>query len=341
MTSPLTPTPLMDLTLGVYAFKALGLATELELFTELAGGGGTTLAGFAARHGTAERPAELLLTALVSLDLLRLDDDGAYHNTPLSEEFLVKGKPRYFGGWVTLVDKHEYPAYIKMLDSLRGNRPHTWDVENQKSLFQSDDPVVKEHFWDAMHSLSAYTAGQLGEHFDFTSVKTLLDVGGGGAAYDIELCNRYPHLKATVFDLPFVCELTEPRVAKAGLADRISFASGDFFEVGGVPSGYDAILLSNILHDWGVQDARKILRSCAEALPSGGVLLITESFVGDDKRGPAPAALMSLNMLVETWGRNYTAAEYSAWMEEFGLKPEGVTPFEGQGANGVLVARKP
>ncbi|MGW1607534.1 methyltransferase family protein, partial [Streptomyces eurythermus] len=103
MTSPLTPTPLMDLTLGVYAFKALGLATELELFTELAGGGSTTLAGFAGRHEIDERPAELLLTALVSLDLLRLDDDGTYHNTPLSEEFLVKGKPRYFGGWVTLV----------------------------------------------------------------------------------------------------------------------------------------------------------------------------------------------------------------------------------------------
>ncbi|GAB2584820.1 methyltransferase [Streptomyces capparidis] len=341
MTSPLTPTPLMDLTLGVYAFKALALATELEVFTELAGGGTTTLEGFAGRHGIHERPAELLLTALVSLDLLELDDEGRYRNTAVSEEFLVKDKPRYFGGWVTLVDKHEYPAYMKMLDSLRGNHPTTWDVENQKSLFQPDDPVVKEHFWDAMHSLSAYTAKQLGEHFDFTTVTSLLDVGGGGAAYDIELCRRYPHLRATVFDLPFVCELTRPRVVEAGLADRIGFASGDFFEVGGVPSGHDAILLSNILHDWGIEDARRILRACAEALPSGGVLLITESFVDDDKRGPAPAALMSLNMLVETWGRNYTAAEYGQWMAEFGLKSEGVTPFEGQGANGVLVARKP
>jgi len=341
MTPPLSPTPLMDLTLGVYAFKGLALATELGVFTDLAEGGSTTLPDFAARYEIHVRPAELLLTALVSLDLLELDDEGAYRNAPISEEYLVKGKPRYFGGWVTLVDKHEYPAYIKMLDSLRGNHPTTWDVENQKSLFQPDDPVVKEHFWDAMHSLSAFTAGQLAQALDFTKIKTLLDVGGGGAAYDIELCRRHPHLKTTVFDLPFVCELTKPRVAAAGLTDRITFASGDFFEVGGVPSGYDAILLSNILHDWGIDDARKIMRSCAEALPSGGVLLITESFVDDDKRGPAPAALMSLNMLVETWGRNYTAAEYSEWAAEFGLKSEGVTAFEGQGANGVWVARKP
>ncbi|MET8540039.1 hypothetical protein ABZW03_05200 [Kitasatospora sp. NPDC004799] len=37
-------------------------------------------------------------------------------------------------------------------------------------------------------------------------------------------------------------------------------------------------------------------------------LIICESFVDDDKRGPVPAALMSLNTLVETWGRNYTVA---------------------------------
>ncbi|GGZ50471.1 methyltransferase/methylase [Streptomyces inusitatus] len=341
MTSTVSPTPLMDLTLGVYAFKALALSTELEVFTELSGGRSITLEGFADRHGIHVRPAELLLTGCVSLGLLQLDDEGQYGNTPLSEEYLVKGKPRYFGGWVTLVDKHEYPAYLKMEDSLRGNHPSTWDVENQKSLFQPDDPIVKEHFWDAMHSLSAYTAGQLAQSIDFSKIGKLLDVGGGGAAYDIELCRRHPHLRTTVFDLPFVCELTRPRVVAAGLADRIDFASGDFFEVGGVPEGYDAILLSNILHDWGIEDARKILRACAEALPSGGVLLITEAFVDDDKRGPVPAAMMSLNMLVETWGRNYTAAEYAEWMAEFGLKSEGITPFDGQGANGVLVARKP
>jgi hypothetical protein len=330
----------MDLTLGVYAFKALALATELEVFTELADGGSTTLAEFATRHGIDVRPAELLLTACVSLNLLHLDDEGRYTNTAMSSEYLDKNKSRYFGGWITLVDKHEYPAYLEMETSLRGNHPSTWNVETQKSLFEPNDPVVKEHFWDAMHSLSVYTAAQLANAIDFSEIKSLLDVGGGGAAYDIELCQHHPHLKATVFDLPFVCELTKPRVAAAGLSDRIDFASGDFFEVGGIPEGYDAILLSNILHDWGIEDARKILRACAEALPVGGVLLITESFVDDDKRGPAPAALMSLNMLVETWGRNYTVAEYGEWMVEFGLKPEGVTPFDGQGANGVLVARK-
>jgi precorrin-6B methylase 2 len=330
----------MQLTSGIYAFKALALATELGVFTDLSDGRGTTLAALAERHGLDRRPAELLLTACTALGLLRLDSSGSYRNTPMSEEYLVRGKPYYFGGWVTVVDRHEYPAYLKLADSLRGNHPTTWDVERQESLFAPDDPVMTQHFWDGMHSLSAYTARLLADALDFGQVSRLLDVGGGGAAFGIELCRRHPHLHTTVFDLPFVCELTRPRVTDAKLEDRIDFVAGDFF-ADRLPGGHDAVLLSNILHDWGESDVQKILDACADALSPGGLLLICESFVDDTKQGPPLAALMSLNMLVETWGRNYTAAEYSTWLRAAGLEPEGVTPFEGLGANGVLVARKP
>ncbi|MFD0432151.1 methyltransferase [Streptomyces zhihengii] len=74
---------------------------------------------------------------------------------------------------------------------------------------------MTEHFWNGMHSLSAYAAQLLADALDFTNVRTLLDVGGGGAAYDIELCKRYAHLRTTIFDLPFVCDLTRPRVVEA------------------------------------------------------------------------------------------------------------------------------
>jgi len=73
-----------------------------------------------------------------------------------------------------------------------------------------------------------------------------------------------------------------------------------------------------IMHDWSEADDQAIPRKCYEALPKGGAVVISELLVNDDKTGPAPAAaLMSLNMLVETvGGRNYTPAEYSAWLNE-------------------------
>ncbi|WP_223838297.1 methyltransferase [Saccharopolyspora pogona] len=199
---------------------------------------------------------------------------------------------------------------------------------------------MMETFWDGMYSLSCYTGARLATTFDFAQVRRLLDVGGGGAAFDIELCQAHPHLQATVFDLPFVKDLTLDRVRSANLEDRIDFVAGDFF-ADALPDGYDAILLSNILHDWNEADVQRILATCANALAPGGHLLVCESFVNDDKSGPAMAALVSLNMLVETWGRNYTAAEYSAWIRETNLTVEGVRPLDSPGASGVLVARKP
>ncbi len=50
---------------------------------------------------------------------------------------------------------------------------------------------------------------------------------------------------------------------------------------------------------------------------------------------------MSLNMLVETDGRNYTAAEYSDWLTEVGFVDPQVVSFQAPGANGVVTARKP
>lgn len=339
MDEPVSPVPLMELTSGVYAFKALALATELGIFTDLADGRPATAAQLAERYGLRPRPAELLLTACTALGLLRLDPAGGYSNSPMAQEYLVRGGPYYFGGWVTVVDRHEYPAYLKLADSLRGDHPATWDPERQESLF---DPVIADLFWEGMYSISAYTAQRLATAMDFGPVGRLLDVGGGGGAFAIELCRSLPHLQVTVFDLPFVCDLTRPRVTEAALTDRIAFAPGDFLDAGTpLPGAHDAVLLSNILHDWGESDVQKILAHCAAALPPGGALLICESFVADDKRGPAPAALMSLNMLVETWGRNYTAAEYGSWLRAAGLRPEPVVPFDAPGANGVLVARKP
>ena len=100
-------------------------------------------------------------------------------------------------------------------------------------------------------------------------------------------------------------------------------------------------LLSMILHDWDEAKNRALLRRSFEALPSGGAVVISELLVNDEKTGPAPAALMSLNMLIETEGRNYTPAEYSAWLEEAGFRHIETVWFDAPGANGAVIGRKP
>jgi 3-hydroxy-5-methyl-1-naphthoate 3-O-methyltransferase len=193
-----------------------------------------------------------------------------------------------------------------------------------------------------MHSLSIFTARALADAVDFTNYRRLLDVGAGSAAFDIELCLLFPNLFATVYDLPFVTEIAHGRITAAGLNNRIETQPGDFFADPKYPPGHDVILLSVIMHDWSEQENRAILHKCYEGLPTGGSVVISELLVDDDKTGPAPAALMSLNMLIETvGGRNYTAAELRSWLADIGYRNIRVVSFEAAGANGAVIGEKP
>ncbi|WP_433379854.1 methyltransferase [Actinoplanes sp. CA-142083] len=336
----LSPIPLMQLATGFWAFKTLAAAHELDLFSRLSGTAGTTSAGLAQALAIEERPAEMLLTGCAALGLL-VKNDGRYVNSPLAEEFLVRGKPYYFGGFVQMLDQRLYPGWGRLTEAIRTNRPTTWDPDRQSSMFDSEDPRLLEVFWDAMHSLSTFTARALGQAVDLSGGRRLLDVGGGSAAFDIELCRLYPDLTATVYELPKVADIATGKIKEAGLADRIETVAGDFFADTALPGGHDAILLSMIMHDWAADRCRAILRKCWAALPSGGQVIIAELLVNDARTGPPAAALMSLNMLVETEGRNYTPAEYSAWLSELGFQDIRTVWFEAAGANGAVIGRKP
>ena len=335
----LSPVPLMQLSTGFWAFKTLAAADELDLFTRLSGTAGITGGELAEALGIHPRPAEMLLTGCAALGLLE-KDGSCYRNSPLAEEFLVRGKPYYFGGWVKMADKRLYPGWGRLTEAIRTNRPTTWDPDRQRSLFEGEDPAVLDLFWEAMHSLSTFTARALAEAVDFGAFRRLLDVGGGSGAVDIELCRRYPHLRATVYDLPFVTGIAAGKIAEAGLSERIGTVGGDFFADAAFPAGHDVVLLSMILHDWGEARNREILRKCHAALPSGGAVIVSELLVNDEKTGPVPAALMSLNMLIETEGRNYTPAEYAALLDEVGFRDARTVWFEAAGANGAVIAYK-
>lgn len=337
----LTPTPIMRLVAGFWSFKTLAVAVELDLFTALAGGRSITIFGAQQEFGISARGADMLLAACASMGLLERDGDG-YRNTALAEQFLVTGRPYYFGGQVRYCDERTYLPWHRIGDALRTDEPLTWDVRSQVSLFDRADEDLREVFWAAMHSTSIITARLLGEAHDFGAYTSLMDIGGGSGAYPIELCRRYPRLRGTVFDLPHVCEVAQHQIDQAGLADRISVTGGDFLTQPALPRGHDVILLSMILHNWDEPTNRALLGKCYDALPSGGTIMVSELLLNADRTGPPEAALMGLNMIVETQGgRNYSEVEYARWLTDTGFVSPRTIGLDAPGANGVVVARKP
>lgn len=328
---------LLRMTAGLWVSQTLVAAEDLDLFTVLSARGGATVAETAAATGIAERPAEILLTACTALGLLeRLDD--RFVNAPVAQEHLVRGRPYYLGDYVRMLREHAYHGWMRVTEAVRENRPSRWTPEERERIFDADQRSAR--FWDGLYPLSALTAGVLADAVDLGRVAALLDVGGGGAAFGIELCRRYPRLRATVYDLPHVCHHTAKRIAAAGLSDRIGLAPGDFFADSELPAGHDAILLSMILHDWDEPRNRTLLSMCHRALPPGGLLVISELMVDDAKTGPLNAALMGMNMLVGTWGRSYTAAEYTGWLRAAGFDQVRAVRLDAPAANAALVARK-
>jgi 3-hydroxy-5-methyl-1-naphthoate 3-O-methyltransferase len=337
----LTPTPLMGLVTGFWSFKTFAAAVELDLFTLLQGGRTLTVAQAKTEFGLPERPADLLLAACASLGLLEKDGDG-YRNSALAEEFLVRGKPYYFGGQVAYCDQRTYLPWHLIGEALRSDRPLTWDPSTQDSMFDTADPEMLESFWGAMYSTSIFTAQALARAIDLSGRRRLLDVGGGSGAYPIELCRALPELRATVLDLPHVCTIAQSNIEQAQLSDRIATHPGNFLTDADLPGGHDVVLFSMILHDWDEATNRELLAKAYAALAPGGQVIISELLLNADRTGPAPAALMGMNMLVETTaGRNYSDVEYAQWLTSAGFTNAHTVHFDAPGANGAVIATRP
>lgn len=339
LAAELTPEPLMNICLGLWSFKVLAAAHELGVFQATAGPG-STMEGLCRRTGLAQRAADVLLTACTALGLVERHGER-YLNSAVAEEYLLPGKPYYFGNWLTHTDRRGYPAWQHLAHALRQNRPVTWSPGEQSTPFSGEDAALREVFQHGIHSLSRTTARALTQKAPAAIGKQVLDIGGGTGAYALELCRHDPQVQVTIYDLPEVCELARRALADTPLLDsRIRLYPGDFLAQD-LPTGYDTVLLSMILHDWQPDTCRALLRKCYDALQPNGRVVISELFVHDDKTGPLDAALMGVNMFVRMDGKNYTRSEYLEFLKDAGFTAPEFVPFSAPSANGILIAVRP
>ncbi|XP_074214822.1 acetylserotonin O-methyltransferase isoform X2 [Camelus bactrianus] len=92
---------------------------------------------------------------------------------------------------------------------------------------------------------------------------------------------------------------------------------GDFF-TDPLPHA-DLYILARVLHDWSDEKCSQLLARIHHACKAGGGVLVIESLLDADGRGPLTTQLYSLNMLVQTEGRERTAAQYRALLAPAGF----------------------
>jgi hypothetical protein len=319
-----TPDAIMQLGLGFWGSKALLSAVELGLFSELAAAGPLEGDALRERLGLHERSATDFLDALVALGMLERED-GRYSNTAATEVFLDRAKPSYVGGILEMANARLYPFWGSLTEGLR-----TGELQNEakgggENFFEKlyADPQRLAQFAHAMTAVSMGAAQAIAAKFPWQDRKTVIDVGCAEGIVPVQVALAHDHISGGGFDLPPLEPIFDQLVTGAGLADRLEFTGGDFFEQD-LPQA-DVLVMGHILHDWDLDEKRVLLQKAYTALPEGGALIVYDAIIDDERRGNAFGLLMSLNMLIETpGGFDYTAADCRGWMQEAGFRESRV-----------------
>lgn len=297
--------------------KILLTATELQLFTVLSESGPATEEELREKLGLHPRGSREFLNSLVKLGLLERTD-GKYGNTESADTYLVKGKRTYVGRFLDRSNSVLYKAWGGFTESLKTGESQIeghGDDNMFKHLYRNEEQM--RDFVAMMDALNWTVGPELAKAFDWSSVKTVTDVGGCRGNLAATLIEAHPHLTATVFDLPAVRPAYEDHIGALGLKDRIAFHGGDFF-ADPVPEA-DVVVIGHVLEDWSPERRQLLIKKAFDALKPGGSLLVYDPML-DDELSPLTNLLTSLTMLVVTHGGSeYHVDDCRTWMSEAGF----------------------
>ncbi|MBF8185394.1 methyltransferase [Nonomuraea sp. K274] len=295
---------------------AVRVAASLGL-TDLMAGDAVPVEELARRSGTNADALGRLLRHLVCRGVFTEPEPGRFAvNGPAA--LLASGHPSGmraqldlggFGGQMDL-------AFVGLLHTVRTGQP-AWETVFGASFWHhlAATPEMSVSF-DAMMAGGADYVTDAAEGYDWSGVRHVVDVGGGTGALLAEVLRTHPDIRATLVDLPDTVDRGRQYLVERGLDARCEFAGQSFFDP--LPAGGDAYVLRRVAHDWGDDDAVRILRRCADAAGQHGRVVLIESHgtSGDD---PAMFAEMNLRMLVLSGGRERTTEDYVALAAKAGL----------------------
>ncbi len=256
---------------------------------------------------------ERLLYSLVSAELL-IVEKGLFTNTKEASLYLVQGKPSYMGNHIyvnPILNYWIWGSAVKTADIIRSGKIKKFDY------YSSSKEELLEMFRSTM-PIAMKAGEELAKKFDFTTFKTLADIGGASGGLAFSLAKANPHLKVMVTDIHAVTPVSRILLDDLG-ANDIDVLKWDVLE-GPCSISFDVLVLRALIQVLSPEDAKRALINIGNSVNPGGVILILGHIMDDSKISPIEeVGWYLLNLHWEDEAGYYTDNDYREMLHKAGF----------------------
>lgn len=240
---------------------------------------------------------------------------------------LMKGASGSLYAWTLLSGEIFYQACGSLLECIKTGKSPT-------PLYQllEGNTSQAEIFNEAMAELAVMEDNSFFDDYDFSKVRSIVDIGGGKGGLIQTILRENPWVKGIIFDQESVINRMENNLEE-GLQGRCTFAKGDFFAE--IPGNGNIYFLRKVLHNWSDEEALKILSNCARAMNEESKLFIIDVVL--PCKVPFVGEYLTLNALV-IGGRERFQEDFERLLDASGLSMDHIIATKSQ--NSIVVAMK-
>jgi hypothetical protein len=297
------------------ASQSIYAAITLELPEHIAAGR-CTVGELAKATGSDEQSLGQLMRLLLDYGIVRREGEHGFALTPAGQ-LLRADDPGSMRDLVLIFGREFYQAWGNLVENVRTGRP-AFEItfgEPMYSYFSSHRGQDSGRSFDrAMNN--GYFFADVPKVVDFSAMRSVVDIAGGTGGLLCEILRSNPDLTGVLFDQQRVIGAAADLVASQHLAERVTFAAGDYNSW--VPQGGDCYVLSRILHSHDDESAVQLLKRCLDAMGSDGTLVILERTIAPE--GATSLGVWSdVHMMVLVGGMERAEAEYAELLRQSGF----------------------
>jgi hypothetical protein len=275
-----------------------------------------TVSKLAVATGTHEPFLHRLLCSLASKGVLSGTSDGQFQLTPLGDTLRSNAPDSLRDKAIFEAAAPLWAAVGGLLDTLRSGQP-SFPKLYDESIYQylAENADLAAVFNSFMTAQSVLHNAAIVEAYDFSGIRTIIDVGGGQGATLAAILKSRPDMQGVLFDLPEV--IADVSLKTMGLTGRCAVLGGDMLTA--VPVDGDAYVIKRVMMDKTDEDAVAVLRNCLAAMNAGGRVLVIDPMLPDVNE-THNNWLADILMMVVTYGKCRTQSQFQELFDAAGFK---------------------